>query len=223
MTDKMINGETDGTIADFVAQLNRLDVQLSVEGEPDATLETVRLRCSAPAGILTAELRQALADRKGELIAYLYWEEAEGRGQRAEGRRQRVEGRGQRVESGGQRVEGRKELFSPVTPSLHDPVAPTAYSPLSTPSHNFPLSFAQQRLWFLYQLAPDNPFYNVPTAIRLQGRLDRTALQRSVDEIVRRHATLRTTFTTVDGQPVQTIAPNSNVQLSVIVNALVNS
>jgi amino acid adenylation domain-containing protein len=216
MTDKMINGETDGTIADFVAQLNRLDVQLSVEGEPDATLETVRLRCSAPAGILTAELRQALADRKGELIAYLYWEEAEGRGQRAEGRRQRVEGRGQRVESGGQRVEGRKELFSPVTPSLHDPVAPTAYSPLSTPSHNFPLSFAQQRLWFLYQLAPDNPFYNVPTAIRLQGRLDRTALQRSIDEIVRRHATLRTTFTIVDGQPVQTIAPNSNVQLSVM-------
>lgn len=79
-----------------------------------------------------------------------------------------------------------------------------------------PLSFAQQRLWFLYQLAPENPFYNVPAAIRLTGKLDQTALERSFNEIVRRHAALRTTFTTLDGQPIQVVKAAANVELSVV-------
>lgn len=86
----------------------------------------------------------------------------------------------------------------------------------SHPSTSSPLSFAQQRLWFLYQLAPHNPFYNVPAAIRLKGILDRSALERSLQEIVRRHAALRTRFTTVDGQPVQVVEPNANVELAVV-------
>ncbi|MBD1918089.1 MULTISPECIES: non-ribosomal peptide synthetase [Cyanophyceae] len=88
--------------------------------------------------------------------------------------------------------------------------------PPSHPSTPSPLSFAQQRLWFLYQLAPHNPFYNVPAAIRLTGTLDRSALERSLQEIVRRHAALRTRFTTVDGQPVQVVEPNANVELAVV-------
>lgn len=80
----------------------------------------------------------------------------------------------------------------------------------------FPLSFAQQRLWFLYQLAPNNPFYNVPAAIRLKGTLNRTALERSFQEIVRRHAALRTTFTTLDGKPVQAIKSDVKIQVSVV-------
>ncbi|BAU12353.1 McnC protein [Leptolyngbya sp. NIES-3755] len=83
-------------------------------------------------------------------------------------------------------------------------------------STTFPLSFAQQRLWFLSQLAQDNPFYNVPAAIRLSGTIDQDALKKSVDAIVSRHAALRTTFIVIDGQPKQVIYPESKVELSVV-------
>ncbi|HEY2739842.1 MAG TPA: amino acid adenylation domain-containing protein, partial [Thermoanaerobaculia bacterium] len=72
---------------------------------------------------------------------------------------------------------------------------------------NLPLSFAQQRLWFLDRLAPDNPFYNMFGGVRLTGTLDLDALRRAFREIVRRHEALRTTFHPGDGRPVQVIAP----------------
>ncbi|HEU4561131.1 MAG TPA: amino acid adenylation domain-containing protein, partial [Longimicrobium sp.] len=78
-----------------------------------------------------------------------------------------------------------------------------------------PLSFAQERLWFLDRLAPDSPFYNVPAVWRLGGALDRAALERSLGEIVRRHEALRTTFAEVDGSPVQVIAPFDGFTLPV--------
>ncbi len=71
----------------------------------------------------------------------------------------------------------------------------------------FPLSFAQQRLWFFDQLIPNSPIYNIPTALQFHGHLDRVALEKSLNEIVRRHEVLRTTFAIADGQPVQVIAP----------------
>ncbi|MBW4563379.1 MAG: amino acid adenylation domain-containing protein [Mojavia pulchra JT2-VF2] len=70
----------------------------------------------------------------------------------------------------------------------------------------FPLSFSQQRLWFLDQLIPNSPIYNIPGAVQFHGRLDRVALEKSFNEIVRRHEILRTTFAIVDGQPVQAVA-----------------
>ncbi len=70
-----------------------------------------------------------------------------------------------------------------------------------------PASFAQERLWFLDQLEPGTATYNIPTAVRLTGALDPAALRLALEEIARRHATLRTTFTSVDGQPFQVIAP----------------
>jgi amino acid adenylation domain-containing protein len=78
------------------------------------------------------------------------------------------------------------------------------------------LSFAQQRLWVLSLLAPDNPFYNIPTAIRLKGPLNVAALKQSLNEVVRRHEALRTTFATVDGQPMQVIAPTLTIDLSLV-------
>jgi amino acid adenylation domain-containing protein/non-ribosomal peptide synthase protein (TIGR01720 family) len=76
-----------------------------------------------------------------------------------------------------------------------------------------PLSFAQQRLWFLDQLVPGNPFYNVPAAVRLSGELDVAALEQSLNEILNRHEVLRTTFKSVDGRPLQVIAPEGSLTL----------
>ena len=70
-----------------------------------------------------------------------------------------------------------------------------------------PLSYAQQRLWFLDQLEPGSPTYNLSIALRLTGVLDVFALEKSLDEIVRRHEILRTIFPAQDGQPVQVIVP----------------
>jgi amino acid adenylation domain-containing protein len=70
-----------------------------------------------------------------------------------------------------------------------------------------PLSFAQERLWFLQQLEPDNTFYNIINALCLDGALDRAALAAAFEEILRRHDALRTTFPADGGQPWQHIAP----------------
>ena len=70
-----------------------------------------------------------------------------------------------------------------------------------------PLSSGQQRLWFLEQFQGPSGAYNMPAALRLEGSLDANALQRSLDEIVRRHEILRTTYAQVQGRPVQRIQP----------------
>ncbi|WP_445300994.1 amino acid adenylation domain-containing protein [Microcoleus sp. C2D2] len=80
----------------------------------------------------------------------------------------------------------------------------------------FPTSFAQQRLWFLDQFEPGNPFYNLPAAVLLKGRLNVVVLELSFKEIVRRHEALRTTFATVDGQPMQVVGENFNFGLQVL-------
>ncbi|MBP5968581.1 non-ribosomal peptide synthase/polyketide synthase [Pseudomonas iridis] len=69
------------------------------------------------------------------------------------------------------------------------------------------LSYAQQRQWFLWQWAPHSAAYNIPTALRLQGPLDVTALERSVQALIERHETLRTVFTQETGQPLQVVLP----------------
>lgn len=81
---------------------------------------------------------------------------------------------------------------------------------------NLPLSFAQERLWFLEQLEPNNTTYNNPSAVRLTGFLNIRALEQSLNEIVQRHEVLRTTFTTVNGQPVQVITPTLTLKLPVV-------
>ncbi|HEY8228438.1 MAG TPA: amino acid adenylation domain-containing protein [Pyrinomonadaceae bacterium] len=80
----------------------------------------------------------------------------------------------------------------------------------------FPASFAQQRLWFLDQLEPGSPFYNIPQAISIQGDLSIEALRLTFAEIVRRHEALRTTFSVVDGSPIQVIAKHLKLSLPVI-------
>src|SRR6185295_4659572 len=81
----------------------------------------------------------------------------------------------------------------PIRPQPHD--------------HTRPLSFAQQRLWYWEQLEPGTATYNLCSALRLEGDLDLAVFERSLNEVVRRHETLRTSFTAIDGQPVQVVAP----------------
>jgi len=78
-----------------------------------------------------------------------------------------------------------------------------------------PMSFAQERLWFLDQLEPGNPLYNVPCAVSIHGTLNVNALERSINEIIRRHEILRTRFATNAGQPVQLIAPSLTIPLPI--------
>nr|WP_279637144.1 non-ribosomal peptide synthetase [Corallococcus praedator] len=76
-----------------------------------------------------------------------------------------------------------------------------------------PLSFAQQRLWFLDQLEPGSTVYNVPSVVRLSGTLDVAALEHGLDALIRRHESLRTTFRIEGGSPVQVIDPEGRARL----------
>ncbi len=84
------------------------------------------------------------------------------------------------------------------------------------PSGGIPLSFAQQRLWFLERMAPGNPYYNVFGAVLFRGPLDERAFAAACNELVRLHEILRTTFAEVDGQPVQLVAPRLALPLPVV-------
>ena len=76
-----------------------------------------------------------------------------------------------------------------------------------------PLSFAQQRMWMLYQFDPDSSVYNIGSNMVLRGPLDVPVLEQSLNEVIRRHESLRTTFTEIDGQPVQVVAADMTLTL----------
>jgi amino acid adenylation domain-containing protein len=93
--------------------------------------------------------------------------------------------------------------------SVPPPLVPVSRAtPRAAP---LPLSFAQQRLWFLHRLEPESPVYNMPAALHLPGRLDRATLAAALGEVARRHESLRTRFVAVDLEPVQVIDPPAPV------------
>ena len=79
-----------------------------------------------------------------------------------------------------------------------------------------PLSFAQQRLWFLHQFDPHSSLYNVPVALRINGQLNDVVLHQALQEIVQRHDVLRTRLRNEGGQPLQEIAPTGEALLPII-------
>ncbi|MDB9405737.1 amino acid adenylation domain-containing protein [Microcystis sp. CS-574] len=103
-------------------------------------------------------------------------------------------------------------LRSATTPSkplesVIDPVART---------EELPLSFAQQRMWFLHQMDRQNPAYNEALTIRLTGRLNIDILEQTINAIIQRHESLRTSFPMVEGKPIQKIAPSLKIKLLVV-------
>ncbi|MBB5857515.1 non-ribosomal peptide synthase/polyketide synthase [Amycolatopsis umgeniensis] len=105
--------------------------------------------------------------------------------------------------------------LAPLLPEVTAPQA--AIPPLPRDGGRFeaPLSFAQQRLWFLDEFEPGSTEYVSPTALRLRGDLDPGALNRALTALVARHESLRTTFATVDGRGVQVIHPPYAVDVPV--------
>ncbi|UKO99747.1 condensation domain-containing protein [Nostoc sp. UHCC 0870] len=83
--------------------------------------------------------------------------------------------------------------------------------------NSLPLSFPQERLWFLHQLEPNRASaYNIPLGLRITGTLDISALQNSLNEILRRHEALRTTFSCSEGKPIQVIHPPTTFAFSIV-------
>jgi len=101
--------------------------------------------------------------------------------------------------------------------SVHSDISP----PVGASGSNFsaddvfaaPVSFAQQRMWFLHQLEPESAAYNIQAAVRIQGELNVEALERSLNEVVRRHESLRTSFVTVNERVLQVIYPDIKLKV----------
>jgi amino acid adenylation domain-containing protein len=148
-------------LVEFLSRLRSLDINVFIEGET--------LRCNAPEGVMTAEIRAELLNKKSEIVSFL---------------------------------KAANSTATKIVPVSREGI--------------LPLSFAQQRLWFMDKLVPNNPFYNVPAAVRLTGTINFGALQQSFDEIVCRHEALRMTFAVVNGQPVQKIAAAVNVPIALL-------
>jgi amino acid adenylation domain-containing protein len=131
------------------------------------------------------------------------WKEAEALGYEREARDEATDSAGGEASNGSGAKAAALQLLPPIMPRVEDGKLQT-----------FPLSFAQERLWFLDRLTPGSAFYNCPAAVRLTGHLDVSALEKTLSEIVRRHAVLRTTFPLADGRPVQLVAPRTPFQLN---------
>jgi amino acid adenylation domain-containing protein/non-ribosomal peptide synthase protein (TIGR01720 family) len=97
--------------------------------------------------------------------------------------------------------------------------AATAQAPPLVPivrTGPLPASFAQQRLWFLAQLEPDSPFYNLPAGFRLRGTLEVDLLKAGLNQVIARHDALRTVFQETDGQPTQVVLSSVTVEVPVV-------
>ena len=103
-------------------------------------------------------------------------------------------------------------LRSAITPSktFESVISPVART------EDLPLSFAQQRMWFIYQMDQQNSAYNEALTIRLTGRLNIDILEQTINAIIQRHESLRTTFPMVEGKPIQKIAPFLKIKLLVV-------
>jgi amino acid adenylation domain-containing protein len=115
-------------------------------------------------------------------------------------------------------LQTRKEEILQLIRQVNSFSIPTQETILPVPrTENISLSYAQQRLWFLAQLEPENPFYNQATALKLTGQLNIPILKQSLEELLKRHEPLRTTFSTNSaGKTAQIIHPSAEIPLPII-------
>ncbi|TAF06002.1 MAG: non-ribosomal peptide synthetase, partial [Nostocales cyanobacterium] len=108
--------------------------------------------------------------------------------------------------------------LAPVIEQLQKQALELTTQPLKVRENNseLPLSYAQQRLWFLEQLDPESSVYNIPLALQLKGNINQSALAASLVEIINRHEVLRTNFVSIDGEPQQVIHTQNNWHLEII-------
>jgi hypothetical protein len=104
----------------------------------------------------------------------------------------------------------REALFRALLANEKIEVSPRESEIPRTTENTGQLSFAQERMWFLDQFRPKSALYNIPLVLRLRGELDVAALQRALNEIVRRHEPLRTRIRVIDGQPRQVIESDAS-------------
>src|SRR4051812_26842929 len=93
---------------------------------------------------------------------------------------------------------------------------PGVMIPRRKPDETIPLSFAQEQVWLHAQLAPDLPLYNEPVTIHYNGPMDTVAFEKAFNEILRRHEAWRTSFSIVDGQPMQRIEASLLVTIPIV-------
>lgn len=110
----------------------------------------------------------------------------------------------------------KRELFEMMLKEKGIDLSQAGILPQSRSTNRFPLSFGQQRLWFLDQLEPGSPLYNNPASVLLTGPLNLSALEQSLNEIIKRHEVLRTIFKTETGEPVQEIQAEMPIHLEII-------
>ncbi len=104
-------------------------------------------------------------------------------------------------------------MKDPVTPELEFDNENTADDSFEEDVYIFPASFGQKRFWFLDQFEPNSPYYNIPSAFRLKGAFDAPVFKKAVQEIFDRHETLRTTFEAIDGEPMQVVQPQFQINI----------
>ncbi|HVR98784.1 MAG TPA: amino acid adenylation domain-containing protein, partial [Thermoanaerobaculia bacterium] len=109
----------------------------------------------------------------------------------------------------------RRAAERPLSPATDAGTPTPPLVPVPRDGSPLPLSFAQERLWFLDRLVPGMAIYNMPLSLRLPGSLPLAVLAASLSEVVRRHEALRTRFAVVAERPVQVIDPPSEVRLPV--------
>lgn len=110
----------------------------------------------------------------------------------------------------------KRELFELMLQEQGVDLNQIAILPQSRDNTAFPLSFAQQRLWFLDRLEPGSPLYNIPSVLRVKGHLNIDALENSFNEIIKRHEVLRTIFSEEKGEALQIIQPELHLPIEQI-------
>ncbi|MBD2695228.1 amino acid adenylation domain-containing protein, partial [Anabaena catenula] len=153
-------------IQEFLSEIAAMDIKLHIKGNG--------LRCNAPPGVLTSEIRTQLADRKAEIVKFLQ------------------------------------------ETKLNSSSEFEAIFSVNRNNQPLPLSWAQERLWFLKQLEGASATYNEFTAIRIIGKLNISALEKAFSEIVRRHKVLHSNFKLVDNTPVQLINPEAHLKMFLV-------